>query len=98
MSRACQITGKKPMSGNNVSHANNRTRRRFLPNLQETRIYSETLKRYIRLRVSVHGMRTLEHKGGIDAFILGTAPTKLDPALRKLRPEMEEKSKAAQSA
>lgn len=96
MTRQCQITGKKPMAGNNVSHANNKTRRRFLPNLQETRVYSETLKRFERLRVSIHGLRTLEHKGGLDAFVMDTAPSKLDPALRKLRAEITKvKAKSA---
>ena len=95
MARVCQITGKKPMAGNNVSHAHNKTRRRFLPNLQETSVYSEILKRSIRLRVSMHGLRTLDHKGGIDAFVMGTAPSKLDSALRKLRAEMEKAQSAA---
>ena len=89
MTRQCQITGKKPMSGNNVSHAHNKTRRRFLPNLQETRVFSEALKRFIRIRVSTHGLRTLEHKGGIDAFVMSKAPSKLDAALRKLRSQVE---------
>ena len=89
MARQCQITGKKPMSGNNVSHAHNKTRRRFLPNLQETRVYSEALKRFVRIRVSTHGLRTIEHKGGIDAFVMSKAPSKLDDALRKLRSQVE---------
>lgn len=95
MARVCQITGKKPMAGNNVSHAHNKTRRRFLPNLQDTSVYSEILKRSIRLRVSMHGLRTLDHKGGIDAFVMGTAPSKLDSDLRKLRSEMEKAQNAA---
>ena len=63
MSRVCQITGKKPIVGNNVSHANNRTRRRFLPNLQYRRFWLETGKRWIRLRVSQAGLRTIDRKG-----------------------------------
>ena len=63
MSRVCQITGKKPMMGNNVSHANNKTRRRFLPNLQYRRFWIEGEKRWIRLRVSQAGLRTIDRKG-----------------------------------
>jgi large subunit ribosomal protein L28 len=63
MSRVCQVTGKRPMSGNNVSHANNRTRRRFLPNLQNKRIWVESESRYVKLRVSQNGLRTIDKKG-----------------------------------
>ena len=63
MSRVCQITGKGPMSGNTVSHANNRRRRRFLPNLHTQRFYLESERRYITLRVSSHGLRTIEKRG-----------------------------------
>ena len=63
MSRVCQVTGKKPMLGNNVSHANNKTRRRFLPNLQYRRFWVEAENRWIRLRVSQAGLRTIDHKG-----------------------------------
>jgi large subunit ribosomal protein L28 len=63
MSRVCQVTGKRPMSGNNVSHANNRTRRRFLPNLQNKRIWVESENRYVKLRVSQNGLRVIDKKG-----------------------------------
>lgn len=63
MSKVCQVTGKRPMSGNNVSHANNRTRRRFLPNLHTHRFWVESENRYVRLRVSSNGMRTIDKKG-----------------------------------
>lgn len=89
MSRRCMITGKQPMSGNNVSHAHNKTRRRFLPNIQDTSLYSESLQRWVKLRVTTAGLRTVEHKGGLDAFITSTAKTKLDPALRPLKAEIE---------
>ena len=69
MARRCGITGKGVMSGNNVSHANNRTRRRFLPNLQETSFYSDVLAVSIQLRLTTNGIRTIEHNGGIDAFL-----------------------------
>jgi len=68
MSRVCQVTGKKPMAGNNVSHANNRTRRRFLPNLQNKRIWVESEKRYVKLRVSMKGLRVID-KLGIDKVL-----------------------------
>ncbi len=92
MSRRCMITGKSPMSGNNVSHALNRTRRRFMPNIQDTSLYSEILDRWVKVRASTNGIRTVEHKGGLDAYLKGTAKTKLDPALRKIKNEVEKKS------
>ena len=68
MSRVCQVTGKKPVVGNNVSHANNRTRRRFLPNLHQQRFWLETEKRWISLRISGNGLRTIDQLG-IDAIV-----------------------------
>ncbi len=68
MSRICQVTGKGPQSGNNVSHANRKTRRRFLPNLQSKRFWVESEKRFVRLRVSHHGLRIID-KRGIDAVL-----------------------------
>lgn len=69
MARVCQVTGKKPMSGNNVSHANNKTRRRFLPNLQNRRFWVESENRYIRLRISNAALRTID-KNGIDSVLV----------------------------
>ncbi|MCB1783075.1 MAG: 50S ribosomal protein L28 [Alphaproteobacteria bacterium] len=97
MSRRCMITGKDVMTGNNVSHAQNRTRRRFLPNIQDTSLYSEILSRWIKIRVSVAGLRTVEHKGGLDAYLSNTASTKLDPALRPYKAQIE-KLKAEKAA
>ena len=68
MARVCQVTGKRPMSGNNVSHANNKTKRRFLPNLQNRRFWVESENRYVRLRVSNAALRTID-KNGIDAVL-----------------------------
>ena len=68
MSRVCQVTGKRPMAGNNVSHANNKTRRRFLPNLQSRRFWIESENRWIRLRVSKQGLRLID-KNGIDRVL-----------------------------
>ena len=72
MSRRCLISGKGVLSGNNVSHANNKSRRRFLPNLQETSLLSDVLGTSVRLRLTTNGMRTVEHNGGLDAFLLST--------------------------
>jgi large subunit ribosomal protein L28 len=76
MARRCDLTGKTVLSGNNVSHANNKTRRRFLPNLQETTLLSDVLGN-VRLRLSTRAIRTIEHNGGLDAFILGQSDRKL---------------------
>ena len=72
MSRRCQFTGKGVQSGNNVSHANNKSRRRFLPNLQQTSLLSDILGTTVRVRLTTHAIRTIEHNGGFDAFLLGT--------------------------
>ena len=69
MSRVCELTGKKVMYGNNVSHAKNRTRRRFLPNLQNISLFSEALKKPVKFRVCSGAIRTVEKKGGIDKFL-----------------------------
>jgi large subunit ribosomal protein L28 len=66
------MTGKGVLTGNNVSHANNKTRRRYLPNLQETSLNSDVLNTQVRVRVSTRALRTIEHNGGLDAFLLGT--------------------------
>ncbi len=89
MSRRCMITGKGVMSGNNVSHAQNKTRRRFLPNVQETSLYSEALDRWVKVKATSAGLRTVEHKGGFDAFLTGTASTKLNAALRPFKAQVE---------
>ncbi len=68
MARVCQVTGKRPMAGNNVSHANNKTRRRFLPNLHTHKFWVESEQRFVKLRVSSHGMRIIDKKG-IDAVL-----------------------------
>ncbi len=77
MSRRCQATGKGVLTGNNVSHANNKTRRRFLPNLQDTSLLSDVLGARISMRLSTRAMRTVEKRGGIDAFLLGMPDRKL---------------------
>lgn len=90
MARTCIITGKVGVSGQNRSHAENKTKRRFEPNLQVTSVYSEALKRMVRIRVTPAGLRTLDHKGGLDAFLMDTAQTKLAPELRALKGQVEQ--------
>ncbi len=85
MSRRCEITGKGVLSGNNVSHANNKTRRRFLPNLQVTSLLSDTLGSEVRMRLCTRAIRTIEHNGGIDAYLFSTPNTKLTEEGRALK-------------
>ena len=89
MARRCGITGKGVLTGNNVSHANNKTRRRFLPNLQETSFFSDVLGTSIQLRLSTNGIRTVEHNGGLDAFLLGTPNRKLPEEAQVLKRRIE---------
>jgi large subunit ribosomal protein L28 len=89
MARRCIITGKGVQVGHNVSHANNKTKRRFLPNLQITSMLSDALGAPVRLRVSTNGIRTIEHNGGIDAFLLGTPDRKLTAEARRLKRRIE---------
>ncbi len=97
MARRCEITGKGVLTGNNVSHANNKTRRRYLPNLQESSFWSETLGVSVGMRVTTNGIRTVEHNGGLDAFLLGTPDRNLPPEsiVLKRRIEKAQAKKAA---
>ena len=88
MAKRCQITGKTVMSGNNVSHANNRTRRRFLPNLQATTMQSEILGRSLKLRVSTSAIRTVEKHGGIDSFLIQAKNSELAEEARAIKSEI----------
>lgn len=94
MTRRCQVSGKQAMSGNTVSHANNKSRRRFLPNVQYTSMLSETLGEMVRLRLSPNGIRTLEKAGGLDAYLKRTAISKLDPVAAKVKRRIERKAAA----
>lgn len=89
MARRCSITGKGVQVGNNVSHANNKTKRRFMPNLQETSLLSDALGAAVRLRLSVHALRTIEHNGGIDAFLTTTPDRKLAAEAVRLKRRVE---------
>ena len=85
MSRRCQITGKTVQSGNNVSHANNKTRRRFLPNLQESSLQSDILGISVRMRLCTRALSTIDKNGGLDAFLLNTANRNLAEEARALK-------------
>ncbi|MBP0444217.1 50S ribosomal protein L28 [Roseomonas sp. SSH11] len=97
MSRRCGITGKGVLTGNNVSHANNKTRRRFLPNLQQTSFFSDVLGTSIQLRLSTRGIRTVEHNGGLDSFLLGTPDRALTVEAKVLKRRIE-KAQAKKAA
>ncbi len=88
MSRRCELTGKGPMTGNNVSHAKNRTRRRFLPNLNDVTLQSESLGRGIRMRISAAALRTVDHRGGLDAFLAKARDEDLSANVLKVKKEI----------
>ena len=94
MSRICELTGKGRQVGHNVSHANNKTKRVFLPNLQNVTLLSEGLDRGIRFRVSTHGLRSVEHVGGLDNWLLKTVDTKLSTRALKIKRELAKKQAA----
>ena len=85
MSRVCELTGKGPMAGNNVSHAKNRTRRRFLPNLNDVTLMSEALDQSFKLRISAAALRTVDHRGGLDAFLAKAKDADLSPRALKIK-------------
>lgn len=94
MARRCELTGKDVMSGNNVSHANNKSRRRFLPNLCSVSLLSDALGSTVKLRISAHALRSVEHRGGLDAFLLKAADSELSPRARLLKTEIKRRQAA----
>ena len=88
MSRRCELTGKGPMTGNNVSHANNKTKRRFLPNLQEVTLQSDTLGRSFRFRISSAALRSVDHRGGLDAYLAKAKDDELSANALKVKKEI----------
>ena len=98
MSRICELTGKGRQVGNNVSHANNKTKRTFLPNLQNVTLLSDALEQGVRLRVSTHGLRSVEHNGGLDNWLLKTSDEKLSLKARRLKRDVRKKQTAATAA
>ncbi|MFC4346471.1 50S ribosomal protein L28 [Kordiimonas lipolytica] len=95
MSRVCELTGKKVMTGNNVSHAHNKTRRRFLPNLTKATLLSDVLGRSVSLRISTHALRSVEHNNGLDNFLLKARDADLSAKALKLKKEIKKKQAAA---
>jgi large subunit ribosomal protein L28 len=95
MSRVCELSGKGPMTGNNVSHANNKTRRRFLPNLNDVTLASDVLGRSFKLRISASALRTVDHRGGLDAFLAKARDEELSPKALKIKKEIAKAQAAA---
>jgi len=95
MSRVCELSGKGPMSGNNVSHAKNRTRRRFLPNLNDVTLMSDVLGQSYSLRISAAALRTVDHRGGLDAFLAKSRDEELSPKALKIKKELVKAQAAA---
>src|ERR1700684_4133691 len=98
MSRICELTGKGRQVGHNVSHANNKTKRAFLPNLQNVTLISDVLGRSVKMRVSMTGLRSVEHVGGVDNWLLKTSGEKLSLKARRLKREITKKQAGAPQA
>ena len=92
MSKKCELTGKNPLKGHNVSHANNKTKRRFLPNLKKVKFKSEILKKSLKLTVSNAGVRSVDKKGSFDQFLKNAKSKNLSPRLKKIRKTILAKS------
>jgi large subunit ribosomal protein L28 len=95
MSRVCELSGKGPMSGNKVSHANNKTRRRFLPNLNEVTLISDILGKSFSLRISAAALRTVDHRGGLDAFLAKASDDELSTEALKIKKDIAKAQAAA---
>jgi large subunit ribosomal protein L28 len=95
MSRICELTGKGRLTGNNVSHANNKTKRVYLPNLQNVTLLSDGLERSFKFRVSTHGLRSVEHNGGLDNWLLKAGDEKLSARALKIKRDLKKKQIAA---
>ena len=98
MARRCAVTGKGVLTGNNVSHANNKSRRRYLPNLQDKDLLSDALGRMVRLRVSTNAMRSIEHAGGLDAFLLTARDQNLSIEARRIKRQIAKAVERRQAA
>ena len=94
MSWRCDLTGKKPLVGHKVSHSNIKTKRRFLPNLRNVTLISDTLGRRFRLRVSANALKTVDHRGGLDAFLLKAKDAELAPKVREIKRQIVKKREA----
>jgi large subunit ribosomal protein L28 len=97
MARRCELSGKAVLTGNNVSHAKRRTRRRFLPNLCNVTLQSDVLKKHVRLTISANALRSVEHRGGLDAYLLKAGDNELSLKARRLKRQVA-KAQEAQAA
>ena len=95
MSRVCELSGKGPITGNKVSHANNKTRRRFLPNLNDVTLISDVLGQSFQFRVSAAALRTVDHRGGLDAFLAKAKDEELSARALKIKKDIEKAQAAA---
>ncbi len=95
MSRVCELTGKGPMTGNNVSHANNKSRRRFLPNLNDVTLISDALGQSYKLRISAAALRSVDHRGGLDAYLAKAKDEELSPKALKIKKDIAKTQAAA---
>ncbi len=95
MSRKCELTGKAPQTGHKVSHSNIKTKRRFLPNLLNVTMMSDALNRSVRLRVSANALKSVDHRGGLDAFLLKARDAELSPKALGLKRDLKKKKQAA---
>lgn len=96
MVKKCDISGTGVMSGNNVSHANNRSRRRFMPNLQIVSLFSEALNKFFKLKICSKTLRSIEHNGGLDAYLESTSSSKLTPEAQKIKKSVAKKKGVAE--
>ncbi len=97
MARRCELTGKAVLTGNSVSHANNKSKRRFLPNLNHVTLMSDALNQRIRLRITSHALRSVEHRGGLDKFLLTARDSELSLNARRLKRQIEKKMAAPEA-
>jgi large subunit ribosomal protein L28 len=95
MSRVCELSGKGPMVGNTISHANNKSKRRFLPNLNDVTLMSDVLGQSFKLRVSAHALRTVDHRGGLDAFLAKAKDDELSDKALKIKKDIAKAQAAA---
>lgn len=98
MARRCVLTGKGVLVGNNVSHANNKTKRRYLPNIQSRRLYSEALGETVRLKIALNTLRTIDKHGGLDGFLLKAKDAELPQQLRRMKQRLVERQSGGASA
>jgi large subunit ribosomal protein L28 len=97
MSRRCELTGKGPQVGHKVSHSNRKTKRRFLPNLLNVTVMSDSLGRSLKLRVSANALKTIDHRGGLDAFLLKAKDAELSPRVLELKRQIKKKAATAEA-